>query len=66
MPQIALPLTGLPALALATGFVQGNVPIGIQIVAGKFREDVCLEVGEAIEARSAISAPPGDDLRRDS
>ena len=49
MPQIALPLTGLPALALATGFVHDNTPVGIQIVAGKFREDVCLEVGEAIE-----------------
>ena len=66
MPQIALPLTGLPALALATGFVQGNIPVGIQIVAGKLREDVCLEVGEAIEARSTMNAPPDDALRSDS
>ncbi|WP_298430101.1 amidase family protein [Ottowia sp.] len=51
LPQIALPLTGLPALSLATGLVQGKVPVGIQIVAGKFREDVCLTVAEGIEAR---------------
>ncbi len=53
MPQIALPVTGLPALALTTGLLPGNVPVGVQIVAGKFREDVCLAVGEAIEARGA-------------
>lgn len=60
MPQIALPLTGLPALTLTTGLLRrevnglsGNVPVGIQIVAGRMREDVCLAVGEAIEARSA-------------
>lgn len=51
LPQIALPLTGLPALSLATGLVEGKVPVGIQIVASKFREDVCLTVAEAIEAR---------------
>jgi amidase len=61
MPQIALALTGLPALALATGSAPGGQPLGVQIVAGKLREDVCLAVAEAIEARSppvAVAEPP--------
>ena len=57
MSQIALPLTGLPALALTTGNVGNGVPVGIQIVAARFREDVCLGVAEAIEARLPALAP---------
>lgn len=49
IPQIAIPLMALPALSLCTGKV-GTRPVGIQIVAGRFREDLCLEAGEAIEA----------------
>ena len=30
-----------------------DVPVGVQIVAGHFREDLCLLAGEAIEARGA-------------
>lgn len=61
VPQIALPVTGLPALALTTRLLPGNTPVGVQIVAGKFREDVCLAVGEAIESRCApiTVAEPG-------
>ncbi|MEI4488809.1 amidase family protein [Frigidibacter sp. MR17.14] len=49
--QVGLPVTGLPALTLATGLTAAGTPLGIQIVAGKFREDVALEAAEAIEAR---------------
>ncbi len=48
IPQIALPLMGLPGLALCTGKV-GTRPVGVQIVADRFREDLCLQAGEAIE-----------------
>jgi len=50
MPMIALPVTGLPVLGLATGMA-GSAPVGVQIVASRFREDLCLAAGEAIEAR---------------
>ncbi|MEM5329384.1 hypothetical protein VSR34_22720 [Paraburkholderia sp. JHI2823] len=34
-----------------------DVPVGVQIVAGHFREDLCLLAGEAIEARGAPPSP---------
>ncbi|MEI4473795.1 amidase family protein [Frigidibacter sp. MR17.24] len=49
--QVGLPVSGLPALTLATGLTGDGTPLGIQIVAGRFREDVALEAAEAIEAR---------------
>lgn len=50
LTQIALPLLGVPALALATGS-QAGPPVGVQIVASRFREDLCLLAGEEIERR---------------
>ena len=50
MPMIALPVTGLPALGLSTG-VTPRGPVGVQLVAARFREDVCLDAGQAIEER---------------
>jgi amidase len=48
MPQIAIPFMGLPALTVSTGLV-GRVPVGVQIVSTRYREDLCLSAGEAIE-----------------
>ena len=56
MPQIGLPFMGLPALSVATGLV-GRVPTGVQIVAARYREDLCLEAGEAIEAAGTPVSP---------
>jgi amidase len=56
LTMIALPLTGLPALAVSTSLV-GRTPVGVQIVAGRFREDLCLAAGAAIEARGVPPAP---------
>src|SRR5262245_16973685 len=52
----ALPTMGLPGLTVSTGLV-GRSPVGVQIVAGRFREDLCLRAGEAIEARGTPPAP---------
>lgn len=52
----ALPAMGLPGLTVTTGLVNG-VPVGVQIVAAHYREDLCLLAGEAIEARGAPSSP---------
>jgi amidase len=56
MAMVGLPITGLPALVVSTG-VSGSSPVGVQIVAGRFREDICLAAGEAIEARGTEAAP---------
>ncbi len=49
MTQIALPVIGMPGLAVSTGCV-GSTPVGVQVIAGRFREDMCLAAGAAIEA----------------
>jgi amidase len=56
VPQIAIPFMGLPALTVSTGLV-GRVPVGVQLVSGRYREDLCLLAGEAIEAGGTPSAP---------
>lgn len=55
LPQIAIPFMGLPGLTVSTGLV-GRVPVGVQLVSGRYREDLCLAAGEAIEAGGMPSA----------
>ena len=50
MTQIALPLMGMPSLSVATA--AGSAPMGVQLVAARFREDVLLAAGADIEARN--------------
>ena len=52
----ATPALGLPILTVSTALV-GQTPVGVQIVANRFREDLCLLAGEAIEARGTPPAP---------
>jgi amidase len=56
LPQIAIPFLGLPALTVSTALV-GRIPVGVQVVSGRFREDLCMLAGEAIEAGGTPSAP---------
>ena len=55
LTQIAIPFMGLPGLTVSTGLV-GRIPVGVQLVAGRYREDLCLAAGEAIEAGGTPSA----------
>lgn len=59
MTMIGLAVLGIPALAVATAMRGGN-PVGVQILSGPYREDLCLAAGEAIEARSAPMSIAGD------
>ncbi len=56
LPQVGLPLLSLPGLTVSTGLV-GTVPVGVQLVAGRYREDLLLQAGEAIEAAGAPASP---------
>ena len=54
--QTGLPLLGLPGLTVSTGLV-GTAPVGVQVIAGRYREDLCLLAGEAIEAGGTPESP---------
>lgn len=54
--QVGLAPLGVPALTVTTGLV-GRRPVGVQIVAARFREDLCLAAGEAIEAGGVPAMP---------
>jgi amidase len=49
--QFAVPVLGLPAVSVPTGMA-GPVPMGVQIIGPRFREDLVLDAAEVIEARS--------------
>jgi len=58
IPQIGIPFLGLPGLSVFTGLVgqDGKTPTGVQLVAPRFRDDLCLAAGSVIEA--ALGKPP--------
>jgi amidase len=56
LTQTSLPLMGLPGLVVSTGLA-GAAPVGVQVVASRYREDLCLAAGEAIEAGGVPPAP---------
>jgi amidase len=56
LTQLGIPLMGLPGLVVTTGLV-GTVPVGVQIVAGRYREDLLFAAGEAIEASGVPTTP---------
>jgi amidase len=56
LTQIAIPFLGLPGLTVSTGMV-GRSPVGVQVVAARYREDLCLAAGDAIEAGGVPPSP---------
>ncbi|MFN9926303.1 MAG: amidase [Phenylobacterium sp.] len=54
--QLACPVLGLPGLAVPVGQHAGQ-PLGVQIVAARFREDLCLAAAEVIEAHEGVRTP---------
>jgi amidase len=60
--MVAVNLLGLPAVAVPTGRVAVEdapmgLPIGVQVIAGAFREDLALEAAETIEAHLGFETP---------
>ena len=50
------PLLGLPGLAVPVGS-HGKLRTGVQIMAMRNREDLCLDAGEVIEAAEGVVTP---------
>ncbi len=53
---ITVNLLGLPAAVVPTGLSNG-VPLGVQIIGSRYREDLCLDAAEAIEAQCGLDTP---------
>lgn len=52
--QVGLPLMGIPAVTVFTGFTEtahGRAPLGAQLVGARYREDVLFTAAAEIEAR---------------
>lgn len=54
--QLVLPVLGLPGLAVPTAPANG-LPMGVQIVSRRYREDLCLDAGEVVEAHAGTCTP---------
>lgn len=52
-------LTGWPAVVVRGGTAPGGLPIGVQVVARPWREDVALAVAGVVETASGGWQPPG-------
>jgi len=48
MTQIGLPFMGIPAIAVSTGSVN-QTPVGVQLVASRYREDILFAAAREIE-----------------
>ncbi|WP_439577576.1 amidase [Elioraea sp.] len=55
-PLYVVNFLGLPGTVVPTSTVADNVPLGVQLVGDRFREDLCLDAAELIEARAGV--PP--------
>jgi amidase len=54
--QTGLPLMSMPGLVVSTGMV-GTAPMGVQLIASRYREDLLLDAGAAIEAGGMPPSP---------
>jgi len=50
--QIALPFIGMPGMTVTTGS-SGDSPVGVQLIAGRYREDVLFDAARVIEKGNA-------------
>ena len=57
LPQAGLPLMGLPGLSVATGGATG-APMGVQLVAGRYREDLLLLAAELLAPEPVAAVEP--------
>jgi len=54
--QFAVPVLGLPAVSVPTGLADA-LPMGVQLIGPRFREDLLLDAAEVIEARCPPITP---------
>jgi amidase len=55
-PLLAPAVLGLPCISVPIGLSRG-LPVGVQLVGARFREDICLDAAEVIELRAGALTP---------
>lgn len=55
-PMLVAPLLGIPGVSVPTGLAEG-LPMGVQIMAARWREDLALDAAEVIEAACPTVTP---------
>lgn len=53
---VAVNHLGLPGVAVPSGAKDG-IPLGVQVIAGRYREDLALDAAEVIDARHGLATP---------
>jgi amidase len=57
-PVVPANLLGLPSACVPAGLdAATNLPIGVLLTGQRFREDICLDAAEAVEARLGLATP---------
>jgi aspartyl-tRNA(Asn)/glutamyl-tRNA(Gln) amidotransferase subunit A len=51
-------LAGIPSLSIPCGFTRGGLPVGLQILADQFHEEILLRLAEAYAREFPVSGPP--------
>jgi amidase len=57
---VAVNLLGFPAVSVPTGVAAG-LPLGVQVIGARYREDLCLDAAEVIEAQHPLPTPIASD-----
>jgi amidase len=55
-PMTSIPVLGFPAISVPTSVIKG-LPMGVQLLGRRFREDTLFDAAEVIEAHASISTP---------
>ena len=55
-PMLATPVLGVPGVSVPIGF-KGGIPMGVQIVAAQYRDDLCFDAAEVIETQARVQMP---------
>jgi len=54
--MMAIPVLGFPALSVPTS-VENGLPVGVQLLGRRFREDTLFDAAEILEAHSTVKTP---------
>ncbi|NRQ37378.1 amidase [Nonomuraea sp. NN258] len=56
-PMTAVPALGFPAATVPTSFADG-LPVSVQLIGGRFEEELILDAAQAVEDRAPAFVPP--------